>query len=274
MADLLALRAKIESNVDVVENLQNLNALLITDTSGPTVSKIISTVSLPVLFSCLQTDDQEQVYFTCAILDKLLSHLPATELVRYGHYIELGLQYPGAKVAKTCLQALLHLSTDGGVQELIQAPTMLHLITHLLGGEDLQCASLAAKVLLQFSTRHEILEKLKDQWLPELGELLNSSDTIRYRVFDLLVQTCLEGGSKCFVIIQDTGYFNKLVAELNTSDPLVKMNCIEVLSSLTEIPEGVGFLQSSKVLGMLYQSLTDEMGAIVVPGEPVIEKGV
>lgn len=270
MADLAAIKERLESNEDVVENLESLNALLINN-SASLVSDVLSGISLPLLFSCLQTDDQEQLQLTCAVLDKLLFHLPASDMVKHGHFMELGLQYPEAKVAKTCLQALLRLSGEGSIQELILAPTMLHLITQLLGGEDLQSASLATKLLLQFSIQGEILEgKLADRWLAELGQLLGLNDMVRYRVFDLLVQTCLEGGPKCFTIVEGSGYLNKLVAELDTSDPLVKMNCIELLSSLTETSKGVNFVHANHVLETLHQSLTtsvhDVMSAVVIPG--------
>ena len=268
MADLVEIKRKLESSEDLVENLQSLNALLISDSSVTRVSEILLFISLPLLFSLLQSDDQEQVQLTCAVLDKLLSHLPSLELVKYVHYIELGLQYPGAKVAKTCLQVLLHLSEDKMIQELIFAPTMLHLITQLLGGKDLQCASLATKLLLQFFTQSDSLGKLKDVTFPELGQLLHGGDTVRYRVFDLLVQTCLKGGPKCFKIVHESGVLSKLVGDLNTNDPLVRMNCIELLSSLTEMPEGVSFLRSSGVLDTLHQFLTaqDAMAALVIPG--------
>lgn len=274
MADLIALRQQLESNEDVVGCLESLNALLVTNTSASFVSEVLSVISLPVLFSCLQTDVPEQLQLICAVLDKLLFHLPASELVKHSQYVELGLQYPKAKVASTCLKALLHLTASANgndsrkdVEELILTPTMLHLITQMLAGEDLQCASLAAKILLWFSIQPESIEMT---WLAELGPLLTLNDTIRYRVYDLLAQICLQGGAKCFKIVEDSGYLQKLVGELETSDPLVKMNCIELLSSLTETPEGISFLQSSQVLDNLYQILTssqeDVVGAIVIPG--------
>lgn len=272
MADLVELRRQLESNEELIENLQNLNALLISDNSVSVVSEILSVISLPLLFSLLQSDDQEQVQLTCAVLDKLLSHLPALELVKYGHYIELGLQYPEAKVAKTCLQALLRLSEDKMIQELILAPTMLHLITQLLGGKDLQCATLTTKLLLQFYSQSDYLGMLKDVSFPELEQLLQGSDIVRYRVFDLMVQSCLKGGPKCFQIVYESGILSKLVDDLNTTDPLVKMNCIELLSSLAEMPEGVSFLRSSGVLDTLHHFLTvqDAMAALVIPGGSVL----
>ena len=269
--DLGTVGKKLQSNEDIIENLEKINAVLISDNSARQASEVLSAVSPPLLFSLLEGDDPHQVQLTCAVLDKLLVHIPAPELVKYGQYLELGLQYPQVKVASTCLQALLRLSDAVIIQELVLSPTLLHLITQLLAGEDLQCAMLVTKLLLKFSARAEILEgKMKGQWLTELGQLLGHSDIVRYRVFDLLVQTCLEGGAKCFVIIEDSGYLKQLVEELDKQDPLVKMNCIELLSSLSEVPEGIHFLDTNKVLDTLYQTLSvamqDVMGALVIPG--------
>ena len=271
MANLPKLRRDLESNEDVVGCLQILNALLVTDNSAAAVSEVLSTIPLGVIFSCLETDDPEQLSLTCALLDKLLCHLQAPELAQYSHFVELGLQYPRANVVKTCLQALLHLCGEEAVREMILAPTMLHLVTQMLGADDLQCASMATKILLHFSSQHHILEgKLVNEvWLCELNSLMQGQDIVRYRVYDLLVQTCLQGGDKSFLTVSNTGYLDQLVRELDTSDPLVKMNCIELLSSLINSPKGLGFLQRSNVVEKLYQTLLrseqDVMETIVIP---------
>lgn len=265
---LQSLKEHLESQVDVVESLQHLNTLM--GSSPDAVSEVLSVVSLPLLFSCLETEDSEQVNVTCSLLDKLLCHIPAQELVKYGHYMELGLQYPEAKVAKTCLQALHNFYGEKLVDDMILAPTMLHLITQLIGMDDLEPASLAAKLLLQYSTQSDILVTvLKGAWLNELNQLLQLNDTVRYRVYDVVVQTCLQGGVKCFEVMKAGGLLDKLVGELETEDPLVKMNCVELLAALAGMKEGVVFLKSSNVLEKLYSVLIssqDVMGALVIPG--------
>ena len=261
---------QIERNENVVGCLESLNAVLVANSSAETASAVLTAVPLPVLFSCLQTDKPQQVQLTCAVLDKLLCHVSSPELVKYSQYVELGLQYPEANVAKTCLQALLRLSGDKMIGDIVLAPTMLHLITQLIASDDLQCSSMAKKVLHVYSIQPDVLEtKLKGGWLAELGQLLTLSDTIRYRVYDLLVQTCIEGGPRCFAVICASSLLESLVKDLESSDLLVKMNCIEELSTLAQIPEGVDFLQSNKVLESLYQTLTsqqDAMEIILVPG--------
>ena len=283
MADLLELKEGLESSQHeaVVESLEILNTVLIADTSVSLAAEVLSSIPLPLLFSCLQTKYPEQINLSCAVLEKVLVHLTASQLLPHGLYVELGLQHREPRVAKMCLQLLLRLRVEDAVGGLILAPTMLHLITQLLGGEDLQCASLAANVLLHFSSQCRILEgKLKAVWFGELDSLLLGSDTVRYRVYDLVVKTCLEGGVECFSVMADAGYLDQLVKELQVSDPLVKMNCIELLSCLVDTPKGLIFLQTSRVLDKLYIILTssehDVMGAILIPGmsaRPVL-KGV
>lgn len=269
MADLWKVKEKLESNEAVVECLDTVNTLLIAGNSVSLASEILSTIPLSTLFSCLQTEDPEQVNVSCAVLEKLLVHLPASQLLQYSHYVELGLQYPEARVPKTCLQLLLRLCVEEGVGELILAPTMLHLITQLLGGKNLQCASLAANVLLHFSSQCRVLDdKLKNVWFSELDSLLQGGDTVRYRVYDLVVKTCLQGGAECFTILESAGYLDQLVKELGIGDPLVKMNCIELLSCLVDSPNGLSFLQSSQVLDKLYGTLTSsEQDLILIPGK-------
>ena len=264
-------RQQLENNENVIGCLESLNAILIANTSAEVASNVVSAIPLSVLFSCLQTDHPQQVQLVCSVLDKLLCHLPASQLIQHGNYVELGLQYPEAKVAKTCLQALLHLSQEKTIRELILAPTMLHLVTQLISSDDLQCASLTTKLLLTLSSQSSILEtELKHVWFAELRELLALNDTIRYRVYDLLVLTCIQGEPSCFVVIKDSGLLESLVKDLWSNDPLVKMNCIEQLSALTEIPQGITFLQSSNVLECLYKTLTvserDPMESMMIPG--------
>ena len=273
--DLQSIKQHLECKDDVTEALDSLNTLLVTKTSPSFVSEVISAIPLSVLFSCLQTDDHDQLHLTCSILDKLLCYLPASQLVDFGQYVEIGLQYSGVRVAKTCLQALLRLCDDEMVEDMILAPTMLHLITQILGGEDLECASVSAKLLLRFSAQPEkLVGRMKQGWLAELEQLLALKDTIRFRVYDLVIQTCLQGGVECFMMVRENSrILEGLVGELETDDPLVKMNAIEILGSLVYSDEGVVFLHTVKILDKLYSTLQnsqhDVLGKMILPGMSV-----
>ena len=262
------IQQQLELKKDVVRSLEGLDTLLSTSSQVP---DILSSVSLPLLFSCLETEDLKQVNLTCSVLNKLLCYLPALELVKYGNYVELGLQYPEVRVAKTCLQALFRLSEEEMISEMILSDTMLHLITQTLGSQDLESASLSEKLLLNFSSKPQILEsRLKATWLGELRDLLVLNETVCFRVYDLLVKTCLQGGPQCLKIVGSSDLLDKLVDKLETEDPLVKMNCIELLTSLTWCEEGVAFLQSRNVLEKLYHTLQcsqeDSLGKLIIPG--------
>ncbi len=265
------LQANLEANREVLDSLQSLNTILISNNSPVLISEVLSKLSLPLLFSFLQTEDESQLHSVCGILDKLLCHISSSEILEYGQYVELGLQYSWAKVAKMCLQVLFRLSGEREIEEMILSPTMLHLVTDRIADNDLEIASLSTKILLQLSSRPEVLvNKLKGVWLNELGTLLHSNVTVRYRVYDLVVQTCVQGGGQCLEVVRRSDLLAQLIKELECQDPLVKMNCIELLTLLTNSKEGVAFLQSAHVLDELYSTLEasqdDVMGALIIPG--------
>lgn len=268
-AELRLLFLRLETGEDVLRSLEMLNTLLATNLSPALGStQLISHISLPLLFSFLQTEDTSQVQATCAVLDKLLCCLPGSELVRHASYVELGLQYSGAGLARTCLQALLHHANKRDVEEMIVAPTMLHLIAQTLAGDDLECATLSSKIFLQVFCSGGVMGQ---SFLEELTALLSCGAVERLRVYDLCVQLCLQGGSDNCQVMSRAGFLDRLVGELETDDILLKINVIELLSSLVESKVGVAFLQSCQVLekfhSMLQTSREDALGVVLVPGE-------
>lgn len=268
-AELKRLLLCLEAREDVPRSLEVLNTLFATNLSPAQVSSILS--SLPLLFSFLQTEDSSQVQVTCAVLDKLLCCLPGSELVKYAPYIELGLQYSKAQLARTCLRALHHHSCEEDVREMIAAPTMVHLIAQTLAGSDIECATLSNKIFLKVFSCPGVLEESQDVLLEELKVLLLLDSVVRLRVYDLCVQLCVEGGLENCHIVSSVELLARLVGELEADDILLKMNVIELLSTLAESKRGVVYLQSSDVLKklhlMLQGSREDALGVVLVPGE-------
>ena len=278
----------LESQEDVLRTLEILNTLLAT-IPGQIPAQFIS---LPVIFALLPCKDPAQEQLTCSVLDKLLHRLPGTELVKHAPYLELGLQYPVTALVRTCLQALLHHSMEKGVREVISAPTMLHLIAQTMAGEDLECATLSSKILLQvleeLSTvvqptvvKDELagaevsstgaLQQPKRVLLEEMGSLLSLGSVVRLRVYDWCVKMCLQGNSECCKIVGESGLLARLVRELEEEDILLKLNVIELLSDLAECQAGVAYIQEYHVLEKLHPLLQtskdDVLGAAMVPGK-------
>ena len=192
------------------------------------------------------------------------------EVANYRQYIEIGLQHASLEVRKVSLTLLKRNSLSDEVRAMVLAPTMFHLVTQVVGDDSLECARLAMNVFLEVvSSPHLLDATLREAFLIDVVGLMTKSDTVRYRVYELLVSMALRDGD-AFLFVKSTGLLQKLVAELDLDDILVKLNCIEVLISLLSVPAGLAFLEGYNVLGKLHSLLLsaqqEPLGSLIIPG--------
>ena len=279
MSSLEAIRASLADGQNVLESLQDLNALLEGNPSAAFASEVASSLPLSRLFYLLSqhAGEAQLIHRTCAVLDKVLVLLPGSEVASYGQYIELGLQTSVENMKKTCLGVLKKHSSDPSIRSMLCAPTMFHLVTQVIGDDSLQCAKMALDLLLQFLTTPTLLVSgLRESLVIDLQALMKQSDIVRYRVYELCVEAVLKGGRESFDFVSSSGFLNQLVNELSGDDILVKLNCIELLTQLLDSDEGAGFLETNEVLDKLHTLLVsarqDPLGEVIIPGklqEPV-----
>lgn len=267
---LSAMLQDLQSGENVVSTLQSLNSLLEATPSSADVLEIASFISLRLLFNYLSTTDEDQIQACCPVLDKIFSKMPVADMCQYEQYFELGLQHTSEDVRKMTLRILRKNSSHEELQAMIVAPTMLHLITQVLGDSSLECATLAAEIFLQVVRNPQELDvKRRQAFLVDLEGLLSMSDIVRYRVYELAVKMAL-GSGDAFKFVQSSGLLQRLVKELDLDDVLVKMNCIELLATLMESSEGVQFLESEQVIRRLHAQLLsaqqDPFGSLIIPG--------
>ena len=274
MSSLEAIRASLADGQNVLESLQDLNALLEGNPSAAFASEVASSLPLSRLFYLLSqhAGEAQLIHRTCAVLDKVLALLPGSEVAAYGQYIELGLQTSVENVKKTCLGVLKKHSSDPSIRSMLCAPTMFHLVTQVIGDDSLQCAKMALDLLLQFLTTLTLLVSgLRESLVIDLQALMKKSDIVRYRVYELCVEAVLKGGRGSFDFVSSSGFLNQLVNELSGDDILVKLNCIELLTQLLDSDEGTGFLETNEVLDKLHSLLVsarqDPLGEVVIPGK-------
>ena len=277
MASLESIRASLADGKNLLESLHDLNALLEGNPSAAFASEVARSLPLSRLFYLLSQQQAggeaaQLIHRTCAVLDKVLSLLPGSEVASYGQYIELGLQTPVENVKKTCLGVLKKHSSDPSVRSMLIAPTMFHLVTQVIGDDSLQCAKLSSDLLLQFlTTPSSLVSGLRESLVIDLQALMKKSDIVRYRVYELCVEAVLKGGRESFDFVSSTGFLNQLVDELSGDDILVKLNCIELLTQLLDSDEGAGFLETNEVLdklhGLLVSARQDPLGDVIIPGK-------
>ena len=280
--ELLLMRDSIISGKNVTEALQSLNTLLEASPEVSKVQEVAAFFSLPLLFSTLQTtppssssssssSDEDHTRLASSVLGKVLAALPVSQLAQISEYIELGLQHPSEDVKRMSLNLLMSKQSEQGMEAMIVAPTMFHLVSQLLGDENLQCAKQASAIVLHFASKPHVLSPpVQDSLSLDLGTLMRVNDTVRYRVYELAVQVVLRGGPEAFELINSTGVLENLIRELDLDDVLVKLNCIQLLVDLLENHDGMRFLESAQVLGKLHSLLLasqqDPLGAVIIPG--------
>ena len=267
---LSAMLQDLRRGENVVSTLQSLNSLLEATPSSAEVLEIASFISLRLLFNYLSTTDEDQIQACCPVLDKIFSKMPVADMCQYEQYFELGLQHTSEDVRKMTLRILRKNSSDEGLQAMVVAPTMLHLITQVLGDSSLECATLATEIFLQVVRNPQELDvKRRQAFLVDLEGLLSMSDIVRYRVYELAVKMALSSGD-AFEFVQSSGLLQRLVKELDLDDVLVRMNCIELLATLMESSEGAQFLESEQVVRRLHTQLLsaqqDPFGSLIIPG--------
>lgn len=272
MASLSEICQSLQLGESATRALQDLNTLLEADPSSSFALEVAQAVPLPALFGFLQSTKQDQLKYACSVLDKLFSNFPAAQLVEYGQYIELGLQFTVVEVKIMCVRVLTKQCADPTVIAMICAPTMFHLLTLTIGEENLECAKMVSDLLLKFLvTPGNLDDQVIQSFLLDAQMLMEKNDIVRYRVYELAVQIILQGDDKGVAFIKSSSILEKLVGELELDDILVKLNAIELLTQLLEGNEGSTFLESQEVLKKLHALLLsaqqDPFGSVVIPGE-------
>ena len=267
----LKLRQSLQEGTNVAATLHTLNTLLEATSSSARIQEIASFLSLQLLFECLNSvsSNEELVTLTCAVIEKIFSALPADEVCRQRLYLELGLQHESEEVRRVCLNSIReHLEAEE-VRKMVKSRTVFHLVTQVVGDDNLQCASLASNMILLLLEHPDALEvPLKSGLLMDFEALMTKSDTVRFRVYELVVNLS-QRGEEAFKFSVSTGLLRRLLEELRSGDVLVQMNCVELLLPLMEVREGMRFLESQQVVATMHSLLLsaqqDPLGTVIIP---------
>ena len=273
-AKLSSLRQSLQEGTDIAAALHTLNTLLEATSSSARIQEIAAFFSLQLLFECVNTvsasaGSEELLTLTCAVIGKIFSALPADEVCRQRLYLELGLQHESEAVRHVCLVAIRDHLHEDEVRRMITSRTVFHLVTQVVGDDSLQCASLASDMVLSLLVHPDPLEsRLKEGLLMDFEALMSKSDTVRFRVYELIVKLC-QRGDEAFKFAVSTGLLQRLVGELGSGDVLVQMNCVELLLLLMEVRQGVTFLETQQVVASMHSLLLsaqqDPLGSVIIP---------
>lgn len=267
----LCLAADLQNAQDPVPILSEMNTLL--ESNAPEILPVLPRVPLLAIFACLESSNGGQVETTCSVLNKLFGALPVSTFHELSNFLELGLQHPDRRVAVLCLLQVKRCCNDPSTLPLVLAPTMLHLVTQLMGHEQLEVVKATYTILAllckEERTRRVILDERRAGFMGDVEHLMRKSSTVRFRVYDLFTEIAMSSAS-AFRDVCGTGVLTQVTKELEDHDILLKLNCLEVLIRLLASPEGYHFIDESDVVKKLHDVLqnrnADLLSSLVVPG--------
>ena len=270
--ELMTVRQRLRDGENVSDALHTLNTLLAATGSGARIQEFASFLSLQLLFETLSTvasSSEELRSLTCRILGKMFASLPPEEVCKQRLYLELGLQHDREEVRRLCLDAISGHLGAAGVREMMGSQTMFHLVTQIVGDDSLHCAGLASELLLAVLAHPASLDPaVRSGLLIDMEGLVAKSDTVRFRVYDLVVRLSLSN-DESFEFAVSTRLLHRMLEELQSGDVLVQMNSVELVLSLLDGKQGASFLERQGVVGTMHGLLlsvqNDPLGSIIVP---------
>lgn len=268
-------RISSSSGQELVIALQDLSALL--NSPSYSLREVAPHIPAYLLFGCLNTKNEEQILLSKGILKKLLSVEKADALITHYHdFVIEGLNHPVFDVRELCLSELERCSSSmNGLLALLDNVDVLVYTSRALSDENLSCAKLATKTLVNTAKHESGLELLfQHQIQSELEALLMKKDVIRFRVYELIViiQALSDRALEC---CKRSGVLEKLTKELDGDDVLLRLNCVELLTQMADSGKnGLMFVEESGITtrlnNMLLSAEADPLMSLMLPSKNTI----
>ncbi|KAI9100566.1 26S proteasome non-ATPase regulatory subunit 5 [Phlyctochytrium arcticum] len=224
-----------------------------------TVAKTNS-VSVPTLLSILtrgrEIEDAEWGDLACTVLIALCSGESFTTLhEEYQNVIVAGLESDDVVFQNLAVSILEKATrTEDDLKVLITAPYFPNLI-QLLASPHLRTAQHVADLLFQIASHPTgLLALLQDPILTDLQDLLTHSQTVKYRIYDLLIRISTISDATLSQI-HHVGVINSLVEELRGRDVLGRLNAVQTFSEMARSEEGCQFMDRIGVIDRLLDNL-------------------
>uniref|UniRef100_A0A8C1CFK7 26S proteasome non-ATPase regulatory subunit 5 n=2 Tax=Cyprinus carpio TaxID=7962 RepID=A0A8C1CFK7_CYPCA len=232
-APIESLLNEICESEDPIEELKSLRtAVLATPVSG--LRQAVSGARLEIIFGLLNTNDKEQIEVCVEILSRVLQALEPVQLSQnYKTALQSGLNHPNDSVK------LLALT---------QAIAALSKLSNTKAGLDVLFHS-------------DLLNKLKDVML--------TSDIIRYRVYELIVEVS-RVSPVSLGYCANSGLISQMLEELTGDDVLVRATAIEMVTNLAQSQHGRQYLAQQgimdKISNMIIAAESDPFSSLYLPG--------
>ncbi|XP_051961246.1 26S proteasome non-ATPase regulatory subunit 5-like [Xyrauchen texanus] len=270
-APIERLLSEICESEEPIEELKNLRtAVLATPVSG--LREVVSGARLGIIFGLLNTNDIEQIEVCVEILNRVLQALEPIQLVQnYRAALQSGLNHPDDSVkVLTLAQIGRVVGHADGVTQILNSAEILCDVIHCISVEHIAVAKEAIAALGKLSNTKAGLDALfRSDLLNKLKDVMTTSDIIRYRVYELIVDVSTVSPVS-LGYCANSSLISQLLEELTGDDVLVRATAIEMITSLAQSQHGRQYLSQQgimeKISNMMIAAESDPFSSLYLPG--------
>ena len=140
----------------------------------------------------------------------------------------------------------------------------------LVGADESSIASGAKQVFSALSKQSgAALVLVSPPVISEMRVVAAKNDTVQYRVFEIAIGVCCTSNNM-LMSIDETGFLNPLLEDIDSSDILIQLNALELLAELAAHQHGREYLSQKQIIqklsNKLNQSVLDLLASLIVPG--------
>ncbi|XP_051534216.1 26S proteasome non-ATPase regulatory subunit 5-like [Myxocyprinus asiaticus] len=254
-----------------IEELKNLRtAVLATPVSG--LREVVSGARLEIIFGLLNTDDKEQIEVCVEILNHVLQALEPIQLAQnYKAALQSGLNHPDDSVKVLTLSQIGRVvGHNDGVTPILNSAEILRDVIHCISVERIAVAKEAISALSKLSKTKAGLDALfRSDLLNKLKDVMTTSDSIRYRVYELIVEVST-ASPVSLDYCANSSLISQLLEELTGDDVLVRATAIEMVTNLAQSQHGRQYLSQQgimdKISNMIIAAESDPFSNLYLPG--------
>ncbi|KAL2100187.1 hypothetical protein ACEWY4_004581 [Coilia grayii] len=269
-ATIEGLLTEISSSEDPVEGLRNLRtAVLATPVNN--LRDLGSGCHLVVIFSLLNTTDKEQIEICVEVLGRILqAQDPALLFHARKTELESGLQHPDDTVKILTLTQMGRVVENGeALTQMLACEDILKKVIQCIAAEKISVAKEAISALAKLAQCKPGLDALFRTHLKDLKDVMATSDIIRYRVYELVVEVC-SVSAVSLGYCASTGFISQLLEEMTGDDILVRATAIETVTHLAESQHGRQYLSQQGTMehisNMIIATESDPFSSLYLPG--------
>ncbi|XP_030625111.1 26S proteasome non-ATPase regulatory subunit 5 isoform X2 [Chanos chanos] len=227
---------------------------------------------LDVIFARLNTTDREQIDVCVEVLGRVLQAVDPVHVAQNCRSeLQIGLNHPHHAVKVLTLTQIGRIvGNSEAVTQILNSPEILRNVIHCIREEKMSVAKEAISALCKLSNSKAGLDALfRSDLLKELKRVMSTSDIIRYRVYELIVEIS-SVSPVSLGYCADSGFLSQLLGELTGDDVLVRVTAVEMVTNLAQSQHGRQYLSQQgimdKISNMIIAAESDPFSSLYLPG--------